>query len=50
MDDDAFQNVTDEGDLDGYGVEDAEETDDLFASDDAFEDSDPVFGDELDEL
>ncbi|HIW73575.1 MAG TPA: DNA-directed RNA polymerase subunit beta [Firmicutes bacterium] len=47
VDDDAFQNVTDEGDLDGYGVEDAEEADDPFSEDGAFEDAEPVFEDEI---
>ena len=47
VDDEAFQNVTDEGDLDGYGVEEAEDADDLFAQEDVFEDSDASFDDEI---
>ena len=49
VDDDAFQNVTDERDLDGYGVEEAEPSDDLFEEEAVFEDSDaePAFDDEI---
>ena len=48
VDDDAFSTVTNEGELDGYGVEDAEPEDDLAAEDDVFEpDGDLAFDDEL---
>ena len=49
MDDDAFQTVTNEGELDGYGVEEPEESDDaLLLEDEVFEpDSDESFDDEL---
>ena len=48
VDDDAFSTVTNEGELDGYGVEDAEPEDDLAAEEDVFEpDGDLAFDDEL---
>ena len=48
VDDDAFSTVTNEGELDGYGVEDAEPEDDLVAEEDVFEpDGDLAFDDEL---
>ena len=49
VDDDAFQTVTNEGELDGYGVEEPEESDDaLLLEDEVFEpDSDESFDDEL---
>ena len=48
VDDDAFSTVTNEGELDGYGVEDAEPEDNLAAEEDVFEpDGDLAFDDEL---
>ena len=49
VDDAAFQNVTDERDLDGYGVEEAETSDDLFEEEEVFEvsDAEPAFDDEI---
>ena len=48
VDDDAFSTVTNEGELDGYGVEDVEPEDDLIVEDDVFEpDGDMAFDDEL---
>ncbi|MPN43571.1 DNA-directed RNA polymerase subunit beta [bioreactor metagenome] len=48
IDDEAFTNVTDEHDLDGYGVEDPDaEEEELMEEEDLFEDSEPIFDDEI---
>ena len=48
VDDDAFSTVANEGDLDGYGVEDPEADDDLMGTDDMFEpDEELAFDDDM---